>query len=78
MKNKLNFKSALVAISCTVMFGFYGCVTIATTNQIDGNYLRKDGNIGKPNPYFIAVLPFALVFDIATSPVQVIWLGGQL
>lgn len=65
---------ALVLVSVMLC----GCATIKLTDQIDGNYRNPNGELGKPHPYYIAILPIAIVFDIATFPLQMFWIGSQL
>lgn len=70
-----NIVILLAAVSC---LNFTSCTTLMVTDRITGNYETRNWEIGKPNPYFYAVLPFSLVFDLATSPIQMLWLGAQL
>lgn len=72
-------KKLLTLLTCISLLNFGGCITtLKTQDRITGNYRNEDGSLGKPNPYYFAVLPFAIVFDIATSPIQALWLGAQL
>lgn len=71
-------KNLIILFAAVFCLNFAGCTTLAVTDRISGNYRTSDYEIGKPNPYFYAVLPFSLVFDLATSPIQMLWLGAQL
>lgn len=66
----------VLLLACTL--AGVGCATM-TVNNIAGYRMDyENGEILPPRPYLYSLLPLAIVFDVATSPVQAIWLGSQL
>jgi len=48
------------------------CATSFVNSRITGNYIDYNRyELGKPNPYYYAALPFALVFDVVILPITI-------
>lgn len=59
----------LLPLILTAALSLSGCATIAVNDRIEGFNIAEE-----PNPYYYGLLPFAMVFDVATFPLQFIGL----